>query len=230
MVIMMNFEKVKRSTTLEIIIKQIKDQIRSGEIQPGDKLPSERELSEMMEVSRNSVREAIKALTFSGYLDVIQGKGAYVSQSALKYDEISNLLSNVSDYSLSSLMEVREMLEGEIVKLATMRATDEEIGEIIKAYDAIKSSKDVKEFVREDLNFHLYIASVTHNPLMNALMKVFGEMLHRETNQITQESIRIKEKTIEVTGRLVKAISNREEEKAKKLMLEHIRIVKIALK
>ncbi|MBS3768524.1 MAG: FadR family transcriptional regulator, partial [Candidatus Cloacimonetes bacterium] len=85
---MLKFEKVEKSTTLEIIIKQIKDQIRSGEIQHGDKLPSERELSEIMEVSRTSVREAIKALTFSGYLDVIQGKGAFVSESALKYDEI----------------------------------------------------------------------------------------------------------------------------------------------
>lgn len=225
----MVFKAIEKHSTSEMVIDQIKNEIIRGDLNPGDKLPTERELAKLLGVSRTSIREAIHALSFSGYLESIQGKGTFVTENAKKYDEISNLLSNVSDYSLSYLMEVREMLEGEFVKLATMRATDEEIGEIIKAYDAIKSSKDIKEFVREDLNFHFYIASVTHNPLMNTLMKVFGEMLHKETHQITQESIRIKEKTIDVTGKLVNAISNREEEKAKKLMLEHIRIVKKAV-
>jgi len=83
----------------------------------------------------------------------------------------------------------------------------------------LKSSKDVQEFVREDLNYHLHLASVTHNPLINTLMKVLGEMLHREPHHIAQESIRIKEKAIVVTVKLVKIISNREEEKTKELIL-----------
>src|SRR6056297_955421 len=217
----LGFKTIKKNSTSNMVIEQIKNEIIEGNLKPGEKIPTERELAKILGVSRTSIREAINALSYSGYLESMQGKGTFVTENAKKYDEISELLSNVSDYSLSSLMEVREMLEGEFVKLATMRATDEEMREIVKEYNA--------EFVREDLNFHLYIANVTHNPLMNTLMKVFGAMLHRETNQITQESVRTKEKTIEITGRLVEAMMNREADKAKELMLEHIRLVKKAV-
>ena len=225
----LGFKTIKKNSTSNMVIEQIKNEIIEGNLKPGEKIPTERELAKILGVSRTSIREAINALSYSGYLESMQGKGTFVTENAKKYDEISELLSNVSDYSLSSLMEVREMLEGEFVKLATMRATDEEMREIVKAYNAMKNTEDIAEFVREDLNFHLYIANVTHNPLMNTLMKVFGAMLHRETNQITQESVRTKEKTIEITGRLVEAMMNREADKAKELMLEHIRLVKKAV-
>lgn len=221
----MQFEKVERSTTLEIIIKQIKDKIRSGEIQPGDKLPSERELSEMMEVSRTIVREAIKALTFSGYLDVIQGKGAFVTESALKYDEISKLLSKISDFSLSSLMESRIMLEGEFARLAALRSDEKDIEEIENCLDGMKKSDSIRLFVVKDLDFHMAIADATHNKFMSTLMKIIGDLLHNETNEITQYSIPIKDKIINVSDEICKAIKNKDEEKAKKLMIDHLAIV-----
>ena len=71
----MSFTTIKRESTLEVIVQQIKDQIKKGILKPGEKLPSERELASLLGVSRTSVREAIKALSFSGYLEVIQGKG-----------------------------------------------------------------------------------------------------------------------------------------------------------
>lgn len=226
----MSFKNIKRDSTSEMVIKQIKNEIKNGELVSGEKLPSERKLAEILGVSRTSIREAIQALSFSGYLEVFQGKGAFVTENAKKYDEISTLLSKVSDYSLSSLMEVREMLEGEFVSLATVRATEEEIESICKAYKAMKDSEDVREFVREDLNFHLCIAKATHNPLMNTLMKVFGEMLHRETNKIVEHSVNTRTKTIELTERLVESIKNRDPEKAQELMIGHMQIIESSIK
>ena len=86
----MSFTTIKRESTLEVIVQQIKDQIKKGILKPGEKLPSERELASLLGVSRTSVREAIKALSFSGYLEVIQGKGTYVLEMSTKYDEIVN--------------------------------------------------------------------------------------------------------------------------------------------
>src|SRR5690554_3314710 len=133
----MTFKNIEKNSTSEMVIEQIKNEIKSGNLKPGEKLPAERRLAELLGVSRTSIREAIQALSFSGYLKVLQGKGAYVTENAKKYDEISLLLSKVSDCSLSSLMEVREMLEGETARLATIRATKEELEEICETFKAV---------------------------------------------------------------------------------------------
>lgn len=225
----MAFKNINNSSTTEMVIEQIKNEIITDQLKAGEKLPSERRLAELLGVSRTAIREAIQALSYSGYLDVKQGKGAYVTENAKTYDEVSNLLSTISDYSLTSLMEVREMLEGEIVRLATLRATAEEIQQIDQAYKSMKEIDDIRGFVREDLKFHLSIAKATHNPLMNTLMKVFGQMLHKETNKIVEQSIKTRNHTLRVTEELVEAIKNRDEVKSKSLMTDHIRIINQAI-
>lgn len=226
----MAFENIKRNSTTEMVIEQIKKQIQSGELKPGEKLPSERKLVKLLGVSRTSVREAIQALSFSGYLEVHQGKGAFVRENAEKYDEISKLISEISDYSLPYLMEVRKMMEREFAKLAAIRANDEEIKEIIRLFDEIKNSTDIHDFVRLDFNFHLYIARATHNPLMNTLMKVFGELLHKETHKIVEHSKNTKSRSIKTTKTLVEAIKNRDPEKASEMMEKHIQIIEDSIK
>jgi GntR family transcriptional repressor for pyruvate dehydrogenase complex len=81
----MSFKTIKGESTLEVIVQQIKGQIKKGILKPGEKLPSERKLADLLGVSRASVREAIQALAFSGYLEVIQGKGTYILEIATQY-------------------------------------------------------------------------------------------------------------------------------------------------
>jgi len=225
----MSFTIIKRESTLEVIVQQIKDQIKKGILKPGEKLPSERKLADLLGVSRASVREAIQALAFSGYLEVIQGKGTYVLEMSTKYDEIVNFFSGFSNYSLDSLMEARIMLEGEFARLAALNASQEEIDLIEKIFKEIDSSKDLNSFVVKDLEFHLTIAKATHNPFMNGLMKIIGEMLYKETQRIIGMSGYTRENTIETTRNLVQAIKKRNAEQAKELMSEHIRNIRISL-
>lgn len=225
----MSFEIIKRESTLEVIIQQIKNQIKKGILKPGEKLPSERKLADQLGVSRASVREAIQALAFSGYLEVIQGKGTYILEIAIKYDEIVNFFSEFSNYSLDYLMEARIMLEGEFARLAALNASQEEIDVIERVFNEIASSKDLNTFFVKDLEFHLTIAKATHNPIMNGLMKIIGEMLYKETQKIIEISGDTKENTIETTGELVQAIKKRNAEQAKELMSEHIRNIKASL-
>lgn len=226
----MNFKVINKKSTLEIIIQQIKNQIKKGILKPGEKLPSERKLADLLGVSRASVREAIQALAFSGYLEVIQGKGTFVTDSAAKYDEICDFFSRLSDYSLDYLMEVRIMLEGEFARLATLRATTDEIDEIVRRFNEISNSKNLNEFVIKDLELHLTIAKATHNPVMDSFMKIIGEMLYKETGKIIGLSKNTKEHTIKTTYNLVKAIRERKPDEAKKWMIEHIRSIKLSLK
>jgi GntR family transcriptional repressor for pyruvate dehydrogenase complex len=225
----MSFKTIKRESTLEVIVQQIKDQIKKGILKPGEKLPSERKLADLLGVSRASVREAIQALAFSGYLEVNQGKGTYILEMATKYDEIANFFSEFSNYSLDYLMEARIMLEGEFARLAALNASQEEIDVIERVFNEIASSKDLNTFFVKDLEFHLTIAKATHNPIMNGLMKIIGEMLYKETRKIIEISKDTRENTIEITRNLVQAIKKRNAEQARELMSEHIRNIRVSL-
>jgi len=226
----MSFKIIKKESTLEVIVQQIKNQIKKGILKPGEKLPSERKLADLLGVSRASVREAIQALAFSGYLEVIQGKGTYILEIASKYDEITNFFSKFSNYSLDYLMEARIMLEGEFARLAALNASQEEIDIIEKIFNEIAKSKDLNSFFVKDLEFHLTIAKATHNPIMNGLMKIIGEMLYKETEKIIEMSRDTRENTIETTRNLVQAIKQRNAEQAKELMSKHIINIKTSLK
>ena len=119
------------------------------------------------------------------------------------------------------------MLEGETVKLASLRANEKEQGKIIEAFNKMKNAKGIRDFVREDLNLHLCIANASHNPLMTTLMKVFGDILHKETNRIVDHSLQTREETIKITQKIVEAIINREAVKAKELMIRHVKILRV---
>ncbi len=225
----MSFQKITKNTNLEMIIDQIKNEIKNGELKPGEKLPPERELAKLLGVSRTSIRESIQALAFSGYLNVIHGKGAFVNDSALKYDEISNLITNISDFSLSSLMEVRIMMEAEFARIAALRGNDDDIKKIKDCYEKMKNAESISSFVIEDLGFHMAIAEASHNELMNCLMRIFGELLHKETNRIVELSVGIKDSIVSVSYDIVQAINNKQAEEAKELMVKHLSIVESSI-
>jgi GntR family transcriptional regulator, transcriptional repressor for pyruvate dehydrogenase complex len=179
----MDFKNIKRNSTSEKIIQQI----INGDLKAGEKLPSERQLSEIMGVSRTSVREAFQALSFSGYLNVIQGKGAFITEGAKAHDKLNDLIENISDMSLDRILEARIMFEGEFARLAAIRATDKEIEEIDKNFQEMKNANTTSLYIIKDWDFHLSVVKATHNQFMNTLMEVFVELLHKETFKGFQE-------------------------------------------
>jgi len=225
----MSFETIKRESTLEIIVQQIKLQIKNGSLKPGEKLPSERKLANLLGVSRASVREAIQALAYSGYLEVIQGKGTYVLDMAAKYDEIVNFLSEFSNYSVDYLMEARMIIEGELARLAAMNASQGEIDLMQKIVRKISHTRDANSFFVKDLELHLTIAKASHNPVLNGLMKIIGELIYKETESILEASKEYCERNLKNIKDLVKAIKEKDAIKAKQLMIEHISNIKSSL-
>ncbi len=125
------FQPIKRKRVYIEIINQLQNLIDKGELKPGDKLMSERELSEKLKVSRSSVREAFSALELMGILESRPGEGTFISSasataSALLPMSMLMLLGSASE----DLLELRWILEGEGAKLAAERASEENINQI----------------------------------------------------------------------------------------------------
>ena len=156
------------------IIAKIRDLINFKNLEPGDKLPSERMLSQKFEVSRNSLRLAIQKLEFYGLLHCIPQSGTFIANIGITalngmIDDILRL----TDPDFKSLVETRILLELKTVRLAAMRRTDEQLEKIQSAMIAFnEKAEQGVDAVQEDLLFHLAIAEASGNAMMNDFMLI----------------------------------------------------------
>ncbi|WP_435133061.1 FadR/GntR family transcriptional regulator [Formosa sp. A9] len=179
----MKLEVLIKSDNQEVqnqIIAKIGELINLKNLEPGDKLPSERMLSEKFEVSRSNVREAINKLEFYGLLKSIPQSGTFVADIGViaMNGMIADIL-RLEDPDFKSLVETRILLELKIVKLAALRRTKEDLIHIKSALDAYeeKASQGL-DAVQEDLLFHLAIANASGNSTLNTFMlKITPEII-----------------------------------------------------
>jgi GntR family transcriptional repressor for pyruvate dehydrogenase complex len=156
------------------IIQQIRSLISSGQLKPGDRLPSERILSEKFGLGRTHVRDALKTLEFYGVLRTLPQSGTVVS--GLGMTALEGLITNILDIDrpdFSSLVETRLILELETSRLAASRRTEANLEEIRKALEAYHE-KIMRSgvAVEEDLLLHLKIAEASHNSVLKSLMMI----------------------------------------------------------
>lgn len=153
-------------------IEQIKSMIVSGELQPGDRLPPEKELAERLGLSRSSMREAIKALEVIRVLDVRRGDGTYVTslEPQLLLEAISFAIDMHDDVSLFEIFEVRRMLESHATGLAALRASEEDITALRAESHEVATSRNVEELVEHDVRFHQMISELSGNRYLASLI------------------------------------------------------------
>lgn len=173
------FSPVKTKKVYEVIIEQIKALIIEKKLQPGDKLPAERELSEQFSVSRASVREAFSALEMMGIITILPGEGSFVRQVSVEgLFEPLNFFLQVEIEDIMKLLEVRKILEVEIVKLAAVRATAEDIAEMEKALGEMRGAMETNDIGDvADAQFHYAIVCAAHNPILNTLMNAISGLM-----------------------------------------------------
>jgi len=154
-------------------IERIKEMIVSGELGPGDRLPKELDLAERLGLSRNSLREAVKALSLIHVLDVRQGDGTYVTslQPEVLLDTVGFLLDFHRDDSVLHLLQVRRILEPAATAMAAQLMPDNDIAELAKLLDELEQTEDPAEMIRLDLEFHRRIAGGSGNPVLAALIE-----------------------------------------------------------
>jgi GntR family transcriptional repressor for pyruvate dehydrogenase complex len=153
-------------------ILRIKEMIVSGELRPGDRLPPEKELSETLGLSRNSLREAVKALELARVLDVRRGDGTYVTSltPSLLLDAMSFLVDVHQDASVLELLEVRRILEPAAAALAATRATPEDIDRLRELLGRVDETTPVEDLVAQDIVFHRTISALSGNAYLTQLL------------------------------------------------------------
>jgi GntR family transcriptional repressor for pyruvate dehydrogenase complex len=171
----MKLEALTKSESHNIqkeIITKIGDLINFKNLEPGDKLPSERMLSEKFEVSRSNVREAIQKLEFYGLLKSMPQSGTFIANiGVIAMNGMIEDILRLEDPDFKSLVETRILLELKSVRLAALRRTEDDLIEIRNALDAYASKALIGEdAVQEDLLFHLAIAKASGNTMINTFM------------------------------------------------------------
>lgn len=212
----------------QIIFNRIKESILSGELLPGDKLPSERELASRFNVSRTSIREALRALEIHGIIESRQGDGTFIKASEVKkvLEELSTAIHKTEDYLIYEMLEVRQALESECAYLAAYRANSYDLEQMRKCIEQMSSAgSDTEKGLMADLNFHLSIAEASHNSILLGLVQTLGEHL-KNTISVTRSHrfsrAGLFEETFNEHKELYLAIARRDADHAKKLMEHHI--------
>ncbi len=171
----MKLEVISKSDNKEVqnlIISQIRDLINYKNLEPGDKLPSERSLSEKFEVSRSNVREAIQKLEFYGLLKSIPQSGTFVANiGVIALNGMIDDILRLEKPDFKSLVETRILLELKTAGLAASRRTEEDLKQLKSALEAYSEKVlNGQDAVQEDLLFHLAIAKASGNSSLNTLM------------------------------------------------------------
>ena len=166
--------KSENSDVQKEIISKIRDLINYKNLEPGDKLPSERMLSEKFEVSRSNVREAIQKLEFYGLLKSIPQSGTFVANiGVIAMNGMIEDILRLDEPDFKSLVETRILLELKTARLAALRRSEEDLANMEKALNAYRDKVlNGEDAVQEDLLFHLAIAKASGNSTMNTFMLI----------------------------------------------------------
>ncbi|MDP5062244.1 MAG: FadR family transcriptional regulator [Maribacter sp.] len=173
----MKIEILTRTENQEIqndIVIQIRDLMNHKNLEPGDKLPSERSLSDKFGVSRTSVREAIQKLEFYGILISKPQSGTFVADiGQIAMNGMVNEILRLEEPDFKSLVETRILLELKTVRLAARRRTKDDLKRLKNSLEAYKQKvENAEDAVQEDLLFHLAIAKASGNSTLNTFMLI----------------------------------------------------------
>jgi len=223
----LDFKPIKTKKIYEEIVEQIRQLISEGELRPGDKLLSERELSDRLQVSRASVREAMSALEIMGLIEVRPGDGTFIRKTSV--DSIIGpmaLILSMEKDTIMELLEVRKVLEVEAAGLAAERATQEEIEEMRDALEQM--SLDLNEGKlgeAADHKFHYAIYKATRNSILLRLMNTVSDSMQQNIRTNRQRLYLIPdnpERLLKEHKSIYQAIVARGPKLARECMYEHL--------
>lgn len=203
---------LKKESLAKQVSDQLEEMISSGKYTVGEKIPTEPELMDLFEVSRNTVREAIQSLTWAGMLSVKQGDGTYVISSDRFH---ANMEQKYQSVSLKDIKEARNCLEVTIAHLAALRRNDEDIAYIKTALQNRKAlPSDDRENTKADLDFHIAIAKACHNTILTDMYESIAGYLESQIAERNKESSLSSDEIDSLHETLYKAVFNRQPEQA----------------
>jgi len=221
----METRSVKRTSAADEIFHILHQQILSGELNKGDRLPSQDKLAKQLGVSRNTVREAVYKLTVMGLLKAMQGVGTVVcSTTSTPY------MASLTEHLLLQPATVREFLEARIfveratVRLAAVRADTrdlEHMGDIIAGQRAAFERGDIESFSSLDADFHLALARASRNRVLERFLEVIRDLLNRFILEVSGLPQAV-EKAIDFHEKILAHIASHDEDAAETMVRRHM--------
>jgi len=207
-------------------MEQIEELIKKGVLKPGDRLMSEREFAEQLQVSRTSIREAFRVIEALDIVEIRPGDGAVLKRPSIN-GSISPLAMFLNDNheSFQNIHETRTVLESGIAKLAAERRSEEDLERIEKAYFAIALSINKEDVIQADIAFHQSILAASKNPTLIYLGGSLLELIKygiRETRDILFEKAGENEISANQHKKIFTAIRHQDGEEAYRCMYEHL--------
>jgi GntR family transcriptional regulator, transcriptional repressor for pyruvate dehydrogenase complex len=205
-------------------IDKIKQMILSGRVRPGEKLPREADLAAELGLSRNSLREAVKALSVINVLDVRQGDGTYATSLApsLLLEALSFIGDFHRDDTVLDFLEVRRILEPAATALAAIRMSDEDRTGLGKVLESVNVDTPVEELVAADLEFHRQIAVGARNSVLASLVDSMSAPTTRARVWRGMTEPRALERTLAEHRAIYRAITSRDADLARSWAIVHI--------
>lgn len=213
--------------TYEEVAEYLKQQIITGVYRPGDRLPSLRQLGEMLGVGQSTVREAVGSLKTMGLVSIRQGEGTFVTR--FNPEQILSsfeAMQPATEQDILDLLEVRKIIEAGVVKLAAERRTDDDLRQIEQALLAMEQAlTDGRLGEEADFSFHYCLALASKNPMLQSVMQSMEETM-RKTLKASREKLFRKpgnaERLLSEHQQIYTAIANRNTSQAEQAMLFHI--------
>ena len=224
------FHPIETKRASEAIYEQVKDKIVAGELKPGDRLPSERNMMELFQRSRPTIREALRMLERAGYIKTIAGSnGAIVTVPDSKNMEetIEDAL-QIGQISLPEIAEYRRASEGAAAVWAAERGTEEDLAALRQCLDSMEAVVgDVEAFMELDSRFHDMIARAAKNRvsrIMNATISKLNRAFIKDSYDTlsADERVRNNRRINEMHENIYQAIAAHQPELARQAMDEHM--------
>ena len=205
------------------IADRLSDMIAQRRFQPGDKLPNELELAEELQVSRTTLREALRILTTRGLVEVRRGVGTFVTESKSIHADYDVLKIQNTHVNTKDLYEMRLMFEPQAAYYACLRASDEELETIFRYGELDEQMIRRRDplWDESEQKFHNSIASAAHNQFITVLLPIFNRAIHQGII-LANESPEVSEMTLHDHRVLMDYLRERNPEGAKTAMYLHI--------
>lgn len=210
-----------RGLLTERIARRLEHDIRSGVIAAGQKLPSERELTVEFGASRGVVREVLRRLEAQHLIEVAPGRGSFVREQDSGQARGYDALYRAGRPTVRQLIEARVPMETEMVRLAALRATEEDLVALRAARDGLEDALDVVDRARADLAFHDAIAVASKNPVLRIMLSSISGMMF-ELMLRSNSDPSIAEPGVPHHPEIFEALERRDPDEAARRMHEHL--------
>ena len=223
------FSPVRTRHTFEEAAEQIADKVRAGELRSGDKLPPERDLAVTMEISRPTLREAVKVLVEAAVLEVRRGPGGgmFVASDVVP-TELIRRRSELRRAEVAHVLEARRIVEPGVARLAAARASEEDFAALERSIEAMRAivdrgyrPDDEDRFLQLDVQFHLTMARAAGNPTIETLMRTLFRQLEI-ARDMAMHLPTVPEWTIDIHERTLDALRDGDEDDVRTVMDEHL--------